>query len=212
MIIEDQLMVNQLLGRIVYLHCLFVEPNSRRPSRSSAIRGGECCYHRSKLGTTPRPKAKTAEATAWTALLEVAGAVMGEPLSPVGVGTCCGACLVLSAGCAIADRWIAVEHAAYGRAALAADTQQQWARVAGVGLAAAFAKQHPTRCAVLDQLRGTAPSVDLPTPDAFPLTAELLAVWADPAVSRGSPVVSWLNHCSELAEVGRVIQSRRTAA
>jgi hypothetical protein len=212
MIIEDQLMVNQLLGRIVYFHCLFIEAHSRRPSRSTATRRSECCHHRSKPGTTPRPNPKTPDATAWTALLEVADAVLEEPLSSARVRACCGACLVLTAGCAIADRWIAVEHAAYGRAALAADTQQQWARVAGVGLAAAFAKQHPTRCAVLDQLRGAAPSVDLPTPDEFPLTAELLAVWADPAVSRGSPVVSWLNHCSELAEVGRVIQSRRTAA
>ncbi|MFD4371864.1 hypothetical protein [Streptomyces sp. NPDC058486] len=47
--------------------------------------------------------------------------------------------------------------------------------------------------------------------DELPLTGELLALWADPAVTTRTPVASWLNHCTGgLGDVRRVRESRRT--
>ena len=49
----------------------------------------------------------------------------------------------------------------------------------------------------------------VPDSGELPLTGELLVLWQDPLAAT-SPVVSWLNHCTDLNDIHRVLQQRGT--
>ncbi|TDC45092.1 hypothetical protein E1258_30770 [Micromonospora sp. KC207] len=50
----------------------------------------------------------------------------------------------------------------------------------------------------------------LPGTEDLPLAGELLALWANPTAKTHHPVASWLNHCTGLDDVRRVLKTRRT--
>ncbi|MEV4197462.1 MULTISPECIES: hypothetical protein [Micromonospora] len=52
----------------------------------------------------------------------------------------------------------------------------------------------------------------LPGAEELPLTGELLALWDNPNAATHHPVVSWLNHCTGLDDVRRVLETRRTGS
>ncbi|MFI2618500.1 hypothetical protein [Streptomyces sp. NPDC018584] len=42
------------------------------------------------------------------------------------------------------------------------------------------------------------------------MTGELFALWLDPLAATRSPVISWLNHCTDLNDIHRVLQQGGT--
>jgi hypothetical protein len=204
---EQQLRVHQLLGRIVYFHCLFIEPFAATVVLEGAA-FPDCCSHRqTSHGLT---SGLSLADTAWGVLLDLTGSTIGSCRPRSGASACCPECQVYRAGAGLALMWIAVERAEYGHAPADPETIRGWAQTVGERLAGAFAEQHLTACGRARPAPELGGAV-LEAPKDLPITAELLALWADPTID-SAPVVSWLNHCAALADVGRVMQSRRTAA
>ena len=203
----DEVTVHQLLGRISYFHVLFIEP-ALAPAPAAAI-GELCCNHRTPPGTV-RPEVDGLLAhTAWAVLDEIAatlGARAGR--CPSHGPTCCATCRVAGSATAVVEAWLATEHRAYQRPKPGAPTRQACREAAAARLARVFVHQHHAPCPAA-QAGETAGSWLLPGTDELPLTGELLALWRDPLAGGGSPVVSWLNHCTDLDDIRRVLDTRR---
>ncbi|WP_030845649.1 hypothetical protein [Streptomyces sp. NRRL F-4474] len=205
----DAVTIHQLLGRIAYFHTLFIEPvlvSSERPGA-----GEPCCNHKDTAGFGQPDVGAVLASTAWVVLDEIATTV-GEHLllCPEYDPRCCAVCRVATSGAAIAEAWTVTEHRAYGLPLLPADSLVRACRTtAAARLALVFTQQHGTSCGGLAQAE--APDVDLlPDSSDSPLTGELLALWQDPLAATRSPVVSWLNHCTDLNDIHRVLQQGGT--
>ncbi|WP_143660269.1 hypothetical protein [Streptomyces sp. t99] len=202
----DALTVHQLLGRIVYFHALFIGPEQRDdfPPRP----GPPCCNHRAAPGR--RSAAEVLTDSAWSALLEVAADLPAHHRPcPTPSETCCATCRVAAAAAAVAGGWATTEHRAFRHEQPAARLAQDCGSAAAVRVGRIFADQHNADCPALDRITAPAPQA-LPGPDTHPLTGELLALWADPAATTRNPVASWLNHCTGLDDVRRVLDSKRS--
>ncbi|GAA2484180.1 hypothetical protein GCM10010406_20560 [Streptomyces thermolineatus] len=204
----DEVTVHQLLGRIAYFHTLFIEP-ALAPAGAPKP-GTSCCNHQ---GTSePRqPEAGTMPTdTAWAVLDEIA-TTLGEHLRPCPSSDrrCCATCRVAASSAAIAEAWTATEHRAYDRPPPDARLRQACRTAASARLARVYAEQYRMSCPVLAQAE-EADIGPLPVSDELPLTGELLALWQDPLAATRSPVVSRLNHCTDLNDIHRVLQQRGT--
>ncbi|MFE9970157.1 hypothetical protein ACFYRD_05195 [Streptomyces hirsutus] len=206
--IPDALTVHQLLGRIVYFHVLLIAPELPGTGMTSAP-GPVCCNHR-----FPRPLslATALKGSAWGALAEVATELPDSHRPcPHASETCCATCRIASAASALGRGWAATEHRAYHQSDPDARLVDGCGRAAADRMGRVFAAQHGTSCTVLDRLAAEPPATaSLPGVDELPLTGELLALWADPAATTQAPVASWLNHCTGLGDVRRVLELRRT--
>ncbi|MER5741099.1 hypothetical protein ABT117_36285 [Streptomyces sp. NPDC002262] len=204
----DELTVHQLLGRIVYFHVLLVAPDLPVADRMPAS-GPACCHHRAHGSHFPDA---ALEGSAWGALLEVAAELPDHHRPcPRTSSACCAACRVTSAASAVGSGWAVAEHRAYHQRLPEPGLADACGRAAASRVGRVFVAQHDTLCAALDRLtaKPSAPE-ELPGVDELPLTGELLALRADPASTTQAPVASWLNHCTGLADVRRVLESRRT--
>ncbi|MFD6347786.1 hypothetical protein ACFWF9_24115 [Streptomyces roseolus] len=208
--VPDALTIHQLLGRVVYFHVLFIAPEPSDTRRAAS--GPACCNHRA---SGPQYLTAALEGSAWGALMEIAAELpdSNRPCPHVS-DTCCATCRITSAASAVGSRWVATEHRAYHRSDPGLVLVDACGRAAAARLGRVFADQHGVSCAVLDRFAADPPvPASLPGMDELPLTGELLALWADPAVTSHSPVASWLNHCTGgLDDVRRVLESRRTAS
>ncbi|MEV1011763.1 hypothetical protein [Streptomyces sp. NPDC049881] len=201
----DALTINQLLGRIVYFHALFIEP-SLRPGPPPEP-GPVCCNH----GPAPGRRTTVGELlqdSAWAALGEVAATLPAhhQPC-PKSARSCCATCRVAAAAAAVAGGWAQTEYRTFQHTEPAETLLRSCGLAAAVRLGRAFAAQHAASCPELDRL--TVPEA-LPGAEELPLTGELLALWADPTATASHPVASWLNHCTGLDDIRRVLETRRT--
>ncbi|MEU2135216.1 hypothetical protein [Streptomyces sp. NPDC018352] len=202
----DALTIHQLLGRIVYFHALHIAPEQRTDPPSQP--GPMCCSHRAAPGR--RSAAEVLTDSAWNALLEVATALPAHHRPcPSASGSCCATCRIIAAAAAVAGGWATTEHRAYRHGEPTAQLVTACRNAAADHIARVFAAQHNAFCPVLAASRAPEPQA-LPGADTLPLTGELLALWADPAATTRNPVASWLNHCTGLADVRRVLDSRRS--
>ncbi|WP_406086795.1 hypothetical protein [Kitasatospora purpeofusca] len=202
----DDLTLHQLLGRIIYFHILFIDPVFI-PAQERG-RGEACCNHRSNAHRSTAYGLLAT--TAWTALDEIAASLSGHHTPcPHRDGSCCATCRVATAGAAIADAWIVTEHRAYQCPPPGDHVRQLCRIVAAARLAHAFAAQHAAACPALASLGPATSSPLLPNPEDLPLTGELLALWQNPLSTARGPVTSWLNHCTALDDVHRVLETRR---
>ncbi|MFE2595940.1 hypothetical protein ACFXCZ_05465 [Streptomyces sp. NPDC059396] len=202
----DALTIHQLLGRIVYFHALFIEPALR--AGSSPRPGLVCCNHGAVPGRST--VGELLPDSAWAALAEVAGAFPAHHRPcPKTAALCCATCRIAAAAAAVAAGWAQTEYRIYRQAEPAETLPRTCGRAAAARLGRVFAAQHAAPCPALDQL--TVPG-SLPGMEELPLTGELLALWADPTASTRHPVASWLNHCTGLDDVRRVLETRRTGS
>ncbi|MEU1813085.1 hypothetical protein [Micromonospora aurantiaca (nom. illeg.)] len=202
--VAASLTIHQLLGRIVYFHALFIEP-SLAPSAPSRP-GPVCCNH------GPEPDRGTISElltdSAWAALVEVATTLPAhDHPCPKAKDACCATCRVVTAAAAVGAGWARTEHRSYQRAEPAETLLRACELAAAARLGRAFATQHTAWCPALDQLSGP---VAPPATDELPLTGELLALWANPIADVHRPVTNWLNHCTGLDDVRRVLETRST--
>ncbi|WP_330321463.1 hypothetical protein OG927_34475 (plasmid) [Streptomyces clavifer] len=203
--IPDALTIHQLLGRIVYFHALHIAPEQRTDLPPQP--GPLCCNHHTAPGR--RSAAEVLTDLAWNALIEVATALPDHHRPcPSASGNCCATCRVTAAAAAVAGGWATTEHHAYRHGEPPAQLVTDCRNAAADRIAQVFAAQHNAICPALDNFPAPAPH-ELPSADTLPLTGELLALWADPAATTRNPVASWLNHCTGLADVRRVLESRR---
>ncbi|WP_162890187.1 hypothetical protein [Streptomyces olivoreticuli] len=204
--ITDTLTIHQLLGRIAYFHALFIEP-ALQPSTLRGP-GSECCNHAANPGQYS--VGEVLPDSAWSALTEVASTLptYHRPC-PKADGVCCATCRVASAAAAVAAGWAQTEYRSYRQTKPAVSLLHVCERAAAARLGRVFADQYAASCPTLDRL--TAPEV-LPGTEELPLTGELLALWADPTTTTRQPVASWLNHCTGLDDVRRVLEMRRTGS
>lgn len=200
---SDAVTLHQLLGRIAYFHTLFIEPaltSSRQP-----VVGQLCCNHRGTAGARRPEVGAILASTAWAVLDEIA-ATIGEYLllCPDADHQCCATCRVAAASAAIAQAWTVTEYRAYDRPLPATALLRACRTAAATRLTLVFAEQHGTACGALPQAE-TSDAGLLPGSDDLPLTGELLALWQDPLAATCSPVISWLNHCTDLNDIHRVL-------
>ncbi|MEV5766098.1 hypothetical protein AB0L34_16220 [Micromonospora sp. NPDC052213] len=202
--VTDSLTIHQLLGRIVYFHALFIEP-ALRPSAARGP-GPVCCNHGldSGRGTVGELLADSA----WVALVEVAAALPAhhQPC-PKTDGACCATCRVAAAAAAVAAGWAQTEYRGYQRTEPAETLLRSCRLAAAARLGRVFATQHAAPCPALDRLTVLEAQ---PGAEELPLAGELLALWANPIANTRHPVTSWLNHCTDLDDVRRVLETRRT--
>ncbi|MFF4363535.1 hypothetical protein [Streptomyces sp. NPDC001604] len=148
--------------------------------------------------------------SAWAALIEAAATLPAHHTSCPQTGSgCCATCRVAAASGTVAVGWARTEYRAYQRTDPTETLLRSCARAAAARLGRAFAAQHAVSCPALDQL--TVPE-ELPSSEELPLTGELLALWANPTDTTRRPVASWLNHCTGLDDVRRVLETRRTGS
>ncbi len=201
----DAVVLAQLLGRIVYFHALFIAPDLQPPP--IAVPGDVCCNHGSQPGQ--RTRYGLLGTAAWAALDEIATGLKGYDQRCPELGRdCCATCRVADCAAAVVDAWLTTELHAYGFPAVDAEVRQDVRAQAARQLSTAFADQYQAHCPTQDGHRRSAG----PEPreaDELPLTGELLALWQDPLARAEQPVVSWLNHCTALADIHRVLSSRR---
>lgn len=207
MIPREETAIHQLLGRIVYLHALFIEPHIPMTRPRVSVERVACCNHTAQA--EPMPPWSRSSGSAWTVLLEVADTLPDTSRCRQVPDGCCAACVVATSAATIVQWWVDVEQEAYGQTDMPRAAEQVWARAAGTRLARVFARQHGTDCRAL---AADLKVVEDPSPDVLALTGELFALWANPAGADQAPVVSWLNHCAGLADVARIVDSRRTTA
>ncbi|NUK21939.1 hypothetical protein [Streptomyces lunaelactis] len=205
---SDEVTVHQLLGRIDYFHTLFVEPAHAASGRPGV--GEPCCKHLTASGHAQPDVGSLLADTAWAVLDELA-ATLGEHLlaCPASDNTCCATCRVADSAAAIAQAWAITEHQAYDRPPPSAALLRACRSTAAAQLARVFAQQHETTCRPRTTSR-TADTGRLPDSSELPLTGELLALWENPTAATHRPVVSWLNHCTELSDIHRLLQQRET--
>ncbi|WP_030501038.1 hypothetical protein [Micromonospora globbae] len=202
----DSLAIHQLLGRVVYFHALLIEP-ALRPSAAYGP-GPVCCNHRP--GSGRGTAGEVLLDSAWVALFEVAATLPAHHRPcPRPDDTCCATCRVTATAAAVAAGWAQTEYRSYRRAEPAETLLRSCRLAAAARLGRVFATQHAASCPALDRL--TVPEV-LPGAEELPLTGELLALWDNPNAATHHPVVSWLNHCTGLDDVRRVLETRRTGS
>ncbi len=202
----DAVVLAQLLGRIVYFHTLFIAPGLQ-PSPTAGP-GNPCCNHNSSQGQ--RTRYGLLGTTAWSALDEIATDLNGYDRQCPELGRdCCATCRVADCAAAVVDAWLTTELYAYGLPAIRANARQAIRAQAALQLSTAFADHYQSHCPTQDEhLRACGPQ---PHEAAMlPLAGELLALWQDPLTRAEQPVVSWLNHCTALTDIRRVLNSRRT--
>lgn len=206
----DTQTVHQLLGRIVYFHALFIEP-ALRPGPPPEP-GPACCNHDVAALRLRRTVDELMPDSAWAALGDVAATLPDHHRPcPGATGTCCATCYIASASAAVAAGWAQSEWHGYRRTDAAETLPRVCGDAAAVRLGRVFAAQHDAPCPALDGLAEVLVLREaLPGPEQLPLTGELLALWADPTVTTHQPVVSWLNHCTGLDDVRRVLDTRRS--
>ncbi|MFI9327721.1 hypothetical protein ACIGZJ_09250 [Kitasatospora sp. NPDC052868] len=203
----DEVTVHQLLGRIAYFHALFIEPDLA--TTSTATRGEPCCNHRTPPGAARLNVDGLLTGTAWAVLDETAatlGTYAGQ--CPARGPDCCATCRVASSAAAVADAWLATELRAYQRPKAHSWARKACREAATTRLARIFVRQHRAPCPEARSSE-TAGTWLLPGAEELPLTGELLALWRDPLARDGSPVISWLNHCTDLDDIRRVLETRR---
>lgn len=202
----DSLTIHQLLGRIVYFHALFIEPDLQ-PSAAHKP-GPVCCNHGPDSGRST--VGELLLNSAWVALVEVAATLPAHQRPcPKSDGTCCATCRVATAAAGIATGWVQTECRSYRRTELTQALLHSCRLAAAVRLGRVFATQHAASCPALDRLTVPEP---LPGAEELPLTGELLALWANPTATTRHPVANWLNHCTSLDDVRRVLETRRTGS
>ncbi|MEU6295302.1 hypothetical protein [Streptomyces erythrochromogenes] len=203
----DEVTVHQLLGRVSYFHALFIEP-ALAPAPAAA-NGEPCCNHRTPAGPVRPTVDGLLAGTGWAVLNEIAATLGAEAgRCPSHGPSCCATCRVAGSAAAVAEAWLATEHRAYQRPEPAVPTRLACREAAAARLTRVFVHQHHVPCPAA-QVGETAGAWLLPGPDELPLTGELLALWRDPLTGNGSPVVSWLNHCTDLDDIRRVLETRR---
>ncbi|MFF1906387.1 hypothetical protein [Kitasatospora sp. NPDC058218] len=203
----DEVTVHQLLGRISYFHALFIEP--ALPSAPAAVSGETCCNHRTPAGKERPDAAGLLAGTAWAVLDEITTTLGAHARRcPTHGPGCCATCRVSSAATTLAETWLATEHHAYQRPEPNTQTRQACREAAATRMTRVFVRQHHAPCPAV---HGTekAGAWLLPGADELPLTGELLALWRHPLAGGRSPVVSWLNHCTDLDDIRRVLETRR---
>jgi len=196
----DVLTANQLLGRLVYFHTLFIEP--KLPGRLVRSQVTLCCRHDRRPNSIIRSSDNTPR-TPWEVLIEIAGGLGPAQCTP-STGECCVPCRVRSCATVIAETWLTVESDSYSGCLTSAD-HQAWAASIGGAIAKACAEVDGADCARTEDYIGTV----TPPADRFPLSSELAALWS--ATDAGSPVISWLNHCAGLDDIARRIRLRSAA-
>ncbi|MEU0216934.1 hypothetical protein ABZ281_18255 [Streptomyces sp. NPDC006265] len=203
----DAMTIHQLLGRVVYFHALFIEP-ALQPGPSPGA-GPACCNHRAAPGRESTAGELLTD-SAWAALIEAAATLPAhhEPCPQTGSG-CCVTCRIAAAAGSVAVGWAQTEYRTYERAEPTETLLRSCARAAAARLGRVFAAQHAVSCPALDRL--TVPD-ELPSSEELPLTGELLGLWANPTATTRHPVASWLNHCTGLDDVRRVLETRRTGS
>lgn len=203
----DAVVLHQLLGRIVYFHALFIAPDLQ--PAPVAVPGEPCCNHGGHLGQ--RTRYGLLGTAAWAALDEIATRLKGYDRRCPGLGRdCCATCRVADCAAAVVDAWLITELHAYGLPAINAEGRQSVRAQAARQLSTAFADQYQAHCPTQDGHRRSAGHRPREA-DELPLTGELLALWQDPLACAEQPVISWLNHCTALTDIRRVLNSRRTA-
>jgi len=205
---HDQVTVHQLLGRLCYFHTLFIQP-ALQPAEQSTT-GRPCCHHQPVPGPAQPDVADTLHTSAWLVLEEIATTLTGhlQPCPATGKD-CCATCRVTGVGAALAHAWLTTELRAYQRPPATTTAHQDCRAAAGARLGRVFAAQFATTCPT--PTLPALPARRLPSPRDVPLTGELLALWHNPLAADGaSPVVSWLNHCTGLDDIRRVLQQRST--
>jgi hypothetical protein len=185
----EAIAVHQLLGRLVYFHVLFIEPKIT-PSDPK--------------GSTPNDSAARLTGTAWAALDEIARS-LPDPGYESAPSCDCDACDVRCAAAKVAAQWIDVENHAYAHPRVQDAERQQWTNLLADRMASVFADEHPghVACTACDSRPVLPTALPPPAPDRLPLTAELLDLWSNPTGS--APVVSWLNHCTTIDDIARVL-------
>ncbi|MEU5943108.1 hypothetical protein ABZ807_28980 [Micromonospora sp. NPDC047548] len=202
--VTASLTIHQLLGRIVYFHALFIEP-ALLPSAAPQS-GPVCCNHGPDSGRSTVGELLTV--SAWAALVEVAATLPAhDHPCPKADGGCCATCRVAAVAAAVGAGWAQTEYRGYQRAEPAETLLRSCGLAAAARLGRAFATQHAAWCPALDQLTVLEA---LPGAEELPLAGELLALWANPTANIHHPVASWLNHCTGLDDVRRVLETRRT--
>ncbi|WP_434591764.1 hypothetical protein [Streptomyces sp. A5-4] len=201
----DEVTVHQLLGRIVYFHTLFIEPALTSVGQPGT--GKACCNHQDTAAPGQPDVGTMLADTAWTVLDEIAR-TLGEHVLPCPKFDrhCCATCQIAASGAAIGQAWTITEHRAYRRPPPTDRLRQASRTTAATRLARVFAWQYGADCPVLAMAEASL----LPVSDELPLTGELLALWQDPLAPTSSPVVTWLNHCTDLNDIHRVLQQRGT--
>ncbi|MBT2397401.1 hypothetical protein [Streptomyces sp. ISL-100] len=204
----DEVTVHQLLGRIVYFHALFIEPALASDDQPGT--GKPCCNHENTTGPGQPDVGTMLHGTAWTVLDEIARTLGGHLLPcPKSDRHCCATCRVADSGAAISHAWTITEHRAYHRPPPTDRLRHASRTTAATRLARVFARQYDIRCPALSRAQA-ADASPLPDSAELPLTGELLALWQNPLAATSSPVVSWLNHCTDLNDIHRVLQQRGT--
>lgn len=204
----DALTIHQLLGRIVYFHALFIAPEQRNGALLQP--GLVCCNHSANPGR--RSVGEVLADSAWNSLAEVATALPAQHRPcPNPSEACCATCNIIAAAAAVASGWALTEHRTYRQCGPAAQLVEDCGNAAADRLGRVFAAQHACPCPALDRLTTAPPAPRaLPSAEELPLTGELLVLWADPAATTHRPLASWLNHCTGLGDVRRVLDSRRS--
>ncbi|AJC54961.1 hypothetical protein GZL_02370 [Streptomyces sp. 769] len=148
--------------------------------------------------------------SAWAALVEVAATLPAhhQPC-PKAAQSCCGTCRVAAAARAVASGWAQTEYRNYQQAEPTETLLHSCGLAAAARFGRVFAAQNAASCGALDRL--TVPEA-LPGPEQLPLTGELLTLWANPTATTRHPVASWLNHCTGLDDIRRVLEMRRTGS
>lgn len=205
----DTLTIHQLLGRIVYFHALFIEPALRSDLQPEP--GSACCNHAVSVGSS-RTVDEVVPDSAWAALGDVAATLPDHHRPcPRAVGTCCATCRIASASEAVAAGWAETEWRAYRQTEPPESLLRNCGRAAAVRLGRVFAVQYTAPCPALAGFaQALSVAEELPGTEQLPLTGELLTLWADPTATTREPVASWLNHCTGLDDVRRVLDKRRT--
>lgn len=203
----DAVVLAQLLGRVVYFHALFIALDLQ--PAPVAVPGVLCCNHSSHPGQ--RTRYGLLGTSAWVALDEIATGLKGYDRRCPELGRdCCATCRVADCAAAVVDAWLTTELHSYDLPAIDTEARQSVRAAAARQLSTAFADQYEAHCPTQDghhRAGGPRPRAA----DELPLTSELLALWQDPLARAEQPVISWLNHCTALTDIRRVLNSRRTA-
>lgn len=200
----DAVTLHQLLGRIVYFHALVIEPVLRpgTPLAPAPV----CCAHSPHPNPCARTVGELLPGSAWQVLWEIATPrAVPSKGCPTSCSSCCATCHVSAAAGTIAASWARTEYRTYRECEPAGALVDACASAASTRLGRVFAFQHSSPCSRLER---TAPQA-LPPTEELPLTGELLALWANPTTVSRHPVVTWLNHCTSLDDVQRVLASKR---
>lgn len=204
---ERILSIHQLLGRIGYFHALFIEPViSEHPDAVTAVPASVCCRHNGMDLERLIPHSELAS-SAWELLPRIAHQLGATCACPANGPDCCAACMVAYSAKTTAATWIAAQAVALEFTV----PQDRAAQAIGRILARAFATEYGADCAQLDRDTTPGATIQLAEEHPLPLTAELLGVWVDSATAPGGRLSTWLNHCSGMDDIRRIILLRRAA-